>query len=144
MIEYRKQAHATYYTGYHLVFVTKYRRKVLKEGMGKYLVALFRAVERQNPDVEILEINTDEDHVHLLVVIPPKVAVSDAVRTLKCNSSRFMKRKFPFLSDMYDRDDLGFWSDGYFVSTVGCDETTIQRYIQRQGREDKGQVRLAL
>ena len=144
MIEYRKQAHATYHTRYHVVFVTKYRRKVLKEGMGKYLVALMRAIERQNPDIEILEMKTDEDHVHMLVVIPPKRSVSDVVRVLKSNSSRFMKRKFPFLSDMYEHEDLNLWSDGYFVSTVGCDETTIQRYIQHQGREDKGQVRLAL
>lgn len=144
MIEYRKQAHATYHTRYHLVFVTKYRRKVLKEGMGRYLVSLLRAIEKQSPDIEILEMKTDQDHIHLLVVIPPKRAVSDIVRILKSNSSRFMKRKFPFLSVMYDYDDLNLWSDGYFVSTIGCDEATIQRYIQHQGQEDKGQARLAL
>jgi putative transposase len=144
MREYRKQAHATYHTRYHLVFVTKYRRKVLKEGMGQYLVALMRAVEKNYPDVEILEMNTDEDHIHLLAIIPPKRSVSEVVRVLKTNSSRHMKRRFPFLSNMYDYDDLGLWSDGYFVSTVGCDEGTIQRYIERQGQEDKGQEKLAL
>ncbi len=141
MIEYRKQAHCTYHTRYHLVFVTKYRRKVFKTGMGKYLMFVLRQVERKSPEIEILEMETDEDHVHLLTVIPPRMAVSEAVRILKSNSGREMKKKFPFLSTMYEHDDVELWSEGYFVSTVGCDEATIQRYIQAQGREDKGQTK---
>ena len=144
MIEYRKQSHATYYTRYHLVFVTKYRRKVLKEGMGAYLMKLLKLVEQHYPDVEILEMKTDLDHVHLLAIVPPRRSVADIVCILKSNTSRMMRKKFPFISNMYDYDDLNLWSDGYFVSTVGCDEGTIQRYIQRQGQEDKGQEKLAL
>ena len=143
-MEYRKQAHCTYHTRYHLVFVTKYRRKVLKTGMGKYLVFAMRQVERKSPEIEILEMETDQDHIHLLAVILPRMAVAEAVRILKSNSARMMKHRFPFLSTMYAYDDLGLWSDGYFVSTVGCDEATIQRYIQMQGLEDKGQAKLAL
>ncbi len=76
MIEYRRQAYAVYYTVYHLVFVTKYRRKVLKEGMGKYIQVIFLSIEKQYPEIEILEMNTDEDHIHLMVIIPPKLSVS--------------------------------------------------------------------
>lgn len=140
-MEYRKQAHCTYHTRYHLVFVTKYRRRVLKQGMGQYLIYVLQQVVRRSPEIEILEMETDEDHVHLLTVIPPRMAVSEAVRILKTNSSREMRKKFPFLSIMYDHDEMPLWSDGYFVSTVGCDEATIQRYIQMQGLEDKGQTK---
>ena len=142
--EYRKQAHCTYHTRYHLVFVTKYRRKVLKQGMGRYMLWTMKQVQKNSPEIEILEMETDEDHVHLLAIIPPRMAVADAVRILKANSSRMMRKKFPFLSKMHQYEDLGLWADGYFVSTVGCDEKTIQRYIQLQGREDKGQAKLAL
>lgn len=141
--EYRKQAHCTYHTRYHLVFVTKYRRKLFKHGMGKYLQACLRAVSDQYPEIDILSMETDLDHVHLLAVIPPRMAVSDAVRTLKSISSRMMAKKFPATRTMYDRADMPVWSEGYFVSTVGCDEKTIARYIERQGLEDKGQTKFA-
>ena len=140
-MEYRKQAHCTYHTRYHLVFVTKYRRKVLRKNLGPYVLAVFKNIVRRYPEIEILEMNTDEDHVHLLISVPPKMAVSDAVRILKTNSSRAMRKKFPFIKTMYDMDDIGLWSDGYFVSTVGCDEATIQRYIKMQGQEDKAQMK---
>jgi len=143
-MEFRKQAHCTYHTRYHLVFVTKYRRKILKQGLGRYLLVLFKSVERHHPEIEIVEMNTDEDHVHLLAFIPPRMAVADAVRILKSNSAREMLKRFPFLRTMYDQSDMGIWSDGYFVSTVGCDQATIERYIKRQGLEDKGQEKLAL
>jgi putative transposase len=142
MPEYRKQAHCTYHTRYHLVFVTKYRRKILKDGLGKYLQAVLRNVSKAHPDIEILEMNTDEDHIHLLTIIPPRMSVSDAVRLLKSNSARAMKQRFPFLSNMYEHEDLGMWSDGYFVSTIGANESVIQLYIRRQGQEDKGQAKL--
>ena len=143
-MELLKQAHCTYHTRYHLVFVTKYRRKILKGNISRYLEAILRNVCAKYPDIAILEMKTDEDHIHLLAVIPPKMAVSGAVRLLKTNSSRAMKRAFPFLSNMYEHDDMGVWSDGYFVSTVGCDEGVIKRYIERQGQEDKGQARLVI
>ncbi|MBU1907191.1 IS200/IS605 family transposase [Patescibacteria group bacterium] len=140
-VAYRKQAHSIYYNQYHLVFVTKYRRKIFKNNLAAYLKAVFKNISQSNPDLEILEMNTDEDHIHLLMVIPPKYAVSDIVRLLKANSARIMKNKFPFLRNMYEHDNLGMWSEGYFVSTVGVNRNTIERYIQQQGKEDKGQTK---
>lgn len=142
-MEYRKQSHALYYTRYHLIFVTKYRRKVLKSGMGAYLMFTMRVIGKIFPDVEILEQNTDEDHIHLLVSVPPKRTVSEIVKYLKGRSAHAMRRKFPFLDKVYYGTD-GLWSDGYFVSTVGADEATIRRYIEYQGREDGGQATLEL
>ena len=142
-MEYRKQSHALYYARYHLVFVTKYRRKVLKDGMGAYLMLAMRSVTRKFPDVTIIEQNTDMDHIHILVSIPPKYAVSGIVGHLKGASAHAMRRQFPFLTKVYYGAD-GIWSDGYFVSTIGADEATIRKYIEYQGREDGGQAMLEL
>ena len=140
-MKYRKQAHSVYHTQYHLVFVTKYRRKIFKNNIPAYLKAVLENTSKTYPDLEILEMNTDKDHIHLLMIIPPKYAVSDIVRLLKTNTSRAMKNRFPFLRNMYQHDNLGLWSDGYFVSTVGVDRGTIERYIMQQGKEDKGQTK---
>jgi len=80
------------------------------------------------PEVEILEINHDVDHVHLLLSIPPKMRVSDVVRTFKSHTGRLMKKTFDYMRKAYWGVG-GIWSDGYFVSTVGIDETVIKRYI---------------
>ncbi|OGM01633.1 hypothetical protein A2480_00285 [Candidatus Uhrbacteria bacterium RIFOXYC2_FULL_47_19] len=140
-MEYRKQAHCTYHTRFHLVFVTRYRRKLFRNNLRAYVQSVLKNVTRKHPEIDILEMNTDEDHIHVLAVIPPRMAVADAVRLLKTNNSRALKARFPFISNMYEHTDVGLWSDGYFVSTVGCDETTIRRYIEAQGQEDKGQTK---
>lgn len=94
-------------------------------------------------EVEILEINHDIDHVHILMSIPPKMRVSDVVRTFKSHTGRHMKKKFEYMRKAYWGAD-GIWSDGYFVSTVGIEEGIIKRYIETQGKEDIGQAELEL
>lgn len=142
-MEFRKQAHTTYYTRYHLVFVTKYRRKVLRTGMGAFAAGAMKRVCQHYPEIELYEANTDEDHIHLLVSIPPKMSVSKAVNLLKTNSARAMRLKFPFIQTIYDRH-IGFWSDGYFASTVGLNEEQIRRYIEQQGKEDSAGTRIEM
>lgn len=132
-----------YYTRYHLVFVTKYRRKVLKHGLGSYCIRVIENVCLAYPDLQLLEANTDEDHIHLLISIPPKWQISKAVNLLKSNSSKAMRQKFPMIKTVYGQKMM-FWSDGYFVSTVGINEKMIQSYIEHQGEEDKGQAKLEL
>ncbi|MDO8669612.1 MAG: IS200/IS605 family transposase [Candidatus Buchananbacteria bacterium] len=142
-MKYRKQAQSVYYTRYHIVFVTKYRRKALNEGLGAFCVGILRRICQNYPDLELYEAKCDEDHIHFLISIPPKWSVSDAVNILKSNSSRAMRRKFPFLEQLYDRH-VGFWSDGYFVSTAGVNEEQIKKYIKLQGEEDNGQAKLEI
>jgi putative transposase len=142
-MEFRKQAQTVYYTRYHLVFVTKYRRKLLRDGMGQYCVGTLKRVCKNYPDLQLLEANCDKDHVHLLMSIPPKWQISHAVNLLKSNSSRAMRLKFPFVESVYG-EDMAFWSDGYFVSTVGANEHMIKNYIEHQGAEDKGQATLEI
>ena len=140
-MDYRKQGHSVYYTRYHLVIATKYRRKILKDGFGEYLKQLVIGIGRRNPDIEIIEVNTDIDHVHILVSIPPKLSVSDVVKEVKAKTGLYMRKKFPFLDKVYWGQE-GIWSRGYFVSTVGIAETTIRKYIEMQGKEDSGQALL--
>jgi putative transposase len=140
-MEYRKQAHAVYYTQYHVVVSTKYRRKILKEGVGEYLKKLILEIGKSHPDIEIMEVNTDLDHVHFLVSIPPKYSVSEVVGKVKANTGRKMRKKFKFLDQVYWGVE-GIWSIGYFVSTVGINESVIRKYIENQSQEDSGQAKL--
>jgi len=124
--------------------VTKYRRKVFRaKGVHEYFSKLILKVRAHYPDVWIEVTNHDNDHVHLLVNIPPKMSVSDVVRIIKCNTARKMKEKFEYLQKLYSGDD-GIWSDGYMVSTIGINEEIIKKYIENQGREDSGQTLFAI
>ncbi|MHC4739173.1 MAG: IS200/IS605 family transposase [Planctomycetota bacterium] len=133
-MDYKKQGHCVYYTRYHLVIATKHRRKLLKDAFREYLKSMIIAVGSRIPEVEIIEVNTDSDHVHILLSIPPRISISDVVKILKAKTGLSMRNKFPFL----DKAEGGFWSRGYCVSTVGVSELTTGKYIQMQGKEDTG------
>src|SRR3990167_2265614 len=143
-MKYSRQSHAVYYTRYYLVFATKYRRKIFgKRGMAEYMKVIMMTIPRRHPEIKIYEVNTDKDHIHLMASVAPKMAISDAVRILKSNTARLMARKFPFLKKVY-YGEMSIWSIGYFTSTVGLNEKTIQQYIEHQGMEDSGQASLEL
>ncbi len=142
-MKFRKQAHATYFCEYHIVVTTKYRREWINKEIFVYLELKLKEVRKWYPEIVYEIVNQDKDHMHLLVSIPPKMAVSSAIRIMKTNTSRELKQKFPFLKELYYATD-GVWSDGYFVSTVGVNETAIKKYIADQGKEDSGQALLEL
>ena len=127
----KKQEHCVYYVRYHLEIATKYRRKILKSGFGEYLQKLVIGIGRQIPEIEIIEVNTDKDHIHILLSIPPKISVSDVVKAIKAKTGLYMRRKFPFLDKVY-WDSSSIWSRGYFASTVGISKEIIRKYIDRQ------------
>lgn len=126
---------------YHLVLVTKYRRKIFNPGVYGYFRIKLLETRKYYPDIEVREVNHDRDHVHLLVSIPPKMRVSDVVRIIKANTGKSLREKFEFLEEVYYGVE-GIWSDGYFVSTVGVNETTVANYVRQQGQEDSGQAKL--
>ena len=140
-MDYKKQGHCVYYARYHLVIATKYRREILKDGFGEYLKSMIIGIGKQIPEIEVIEVNTDSDHVHILLSIPPKISISDVVKMVKAKTGLRMRNKFPFLDKVYWAKS-GIWSRGYFVSTVGISESTIKRYIEMQGKEDSGQALL--
>ncbi len=137
----RKSAHTVYKTQYHIVWITRFRRKILLKGVKDYLRTKLIEIRRYYPDWEYLEIGIDVDHVHLYILIPPKYAVIKAVEAIKSNTSRALKQKFNFLRKVY-WDDKGIWAKGYFVSTVGINEKIIQAYVRMQEEEDTGQAQL--
>ncbi len=136
-----KSAHSIYKTQYHIVWITRYRRKILVTGVNSYLEIKLQEIRKYYPDWEYLEIGIKPDHVHLYMVIPPKYAVSMVVETIKKNTSRSLSKKFNFLQKVY-WDKKGIWGEGYFVSTVGINEEVIRRYVQQQAEEETGQAQL--
>lgn len=139
-MKFRVQAHVTYKAKYHVIWIPKYRRKTLVNGVDKYLEKVMDTyiIERY-PDVQVLERSVQPDHVHLLVEIPPKYAVSKVVGDIKANTARLMRKQFEYLRRA---DEM--WSIGYFVSTVGANEKIIKQYIGNQELQDKGRAELAL
>ena len=95
----------------------------------------FYGTVKRYPTLWIENMNTDEDHVHIQIEIPPNIAISDVVGKLKSYSSKHLRTKFKFIREIYLEKD-GIWSVGYFSSTVGLNETHIRKYIEWQGRKD--------
>ena len=127
-------SHTRWNCQYHIVFTPKYRRKViyhkLRQDIGRYLR---RLCEYQG--VEIIEANACPDHIHMLVKIPPKLSVSQFMGYLKGKSALMIFEEHANLK--YNYGNRHFWSEGYFVSTVGLNKNTIKKYIQNQEEEDK-------
>ena len=131
-----KAAHTVYKTQYHIVWVTRFRRKILVEGVVTYLRVKLREVQKYYPDWHFTEIGIDKDHVHVHMVIPPKYSVSFAVETIKKNTSRALREKFRFLDKVY-WDRGGIWSKGYVVSTVGITERSFGGTWFGRGRKTR-------
>jgi len=130
--------HSTYQHQYHVVWGTKYRRKILKPYVLTELRKALYGVVKKYPTLWVEALNVDEDHVHIQIEVPPNIAVSDAVGKLKSASSRHLRARFKFIREIYLEKD-GIWSVGYFSSTIGLNEGQVKRYIAWQGKKDKPQ-----
>jgi len=131
--------HCAYQLQYHIVWGTKYRRKWLKPYVQEVLkTSLYKTIKKY-PTLHIIEMNTDRDHIHLQIEIPPNISISDAVRSMKARSSKDIKKRFKFIRKMYIEKD-GIWSVGYFVSSIGIDEERIKNYIKWQGKKERPQT----
>ncbi|PHS06564.1 MAG: IS200/IS605 family transposase [Blastopirellula sp.] len=129
MSDYNSLNHTKWECKYHIVFIPKYRRKVLYGKVRESLGEILRSLVQQR-DSKILEGHLCPDHVHMMIRIPPKHSVSSVVGYMKGKSAIRVAREF---MDRY-RNFKGchFWARGYFVSTVGLDEETIREYIRNQ------------
>ncbi|MFM2591624.1 IS200/IS605 family transposase [Vibrio harveyi] len=132
-----------YYTKYHIVWVTRYRRKILNPSMCSYLRKVMPKLLRSLPGVEIETIGFDEDHLHMMMFILPKYSISDVMGKLKSQSSHHMRKTFSWLSKVYWKENI-VWSPGYFVSSVGVNEQVIANYVRHQGEKDSGQLCMEL
>ena len=138
-----KTAHSMYCLQYHVVWVCKYRRKILKPGVCSYIRKTLPGLLRGMSGVTVETIGFDKDHLHMLMTIPPKYSISSTMGRMKSQLSSRMRKFFPWLSKVYWNENI-VWSPGDFVSSVGLDEETIKRYVEHQGRQDSGQLQLKL
>lgn len=138
-----QSAHSVYRLQYHVVWVCKYRRKILNPGMEAYIRKLLPKLLREMPGVKIETIGFDKDHLHMVMTIPPKYSISNVMGELKSKSAARLRKRFDWLKKVYWKENI-VWSPGYFVSSVGVDEETTRRYVEYQGRQDSGQLRMEL
>lgn len=131
--QYNSLSHTKWLCKYHIVIVPKYRRKVIYNQYRKDLQEIIRTLCKYK-GVEILEGHMMPDHVHLLLSIPPKTSVSSFMGYLKGKSALMMFDKHANLK--YKFGNRHFWAEGYYVSTVGLNESTIRKYIQDQEKAD--------
>lgn len=129
-------SHTKWNCQYHIVFCPKYRRKAiygkLRREIGTYLRRLC-----EYKGVEIVEAHAMSDHIHMLVKIPPKIAVSSFMGYLKGKSSLIIFENHANLK--YKYGNRNFWAEGYFVSTVGLNKKVVENYIRNQELEDQAQ-----
>ena len=131
---YRTGGHTVYDIKFHLVWITKYRYKILKGNIGQRLIALLKQ-GCEAKDIEIVKGHVAPDHVHMLVSVPPNLSASDVVRYLKGRSSHLLQDEFPELKKRYWGQHL--WARGYFCATVGTvTEEMMKQYIENHKDED--------
>ena len=141
-MEVRLSGHGAYQHQYHVVWIPKYRRRILRGAIRLFVQEHLPQIQRYHPEVEIKHWSVQVDHIHVVLVIPPQYAVSSMVGKMKANLSRQLWLRYPELKRTYWGAEL--WSPGFFSSTVGLNEAVIQRYVEHQEQVDKGQVQLAL
>ena len=127
-------SHTRWNCKYHIVFTPKYRRKIvygqLRKDVGKILRRLCEV-----KDVEIIEAHAMSDHIHMLVRIPPKLSISRFMGYLKGKSAVLIHEQHANLK--YKYGNRTFWAKGYYVSTVGLNQKTIEKYIREQEADDR-------
>jgi putative transposase len=117
-------SHGLYSTEYHISWITKYRRSILTPGIKRYLYKVIPKIISGTPDCELEALNILDEHVHMVLKIPPKYAVKDIIGKIKGISS----------SKLEDNFEIGIpiWSPGYFVRTVGVNREKILEYVRNQ------------
>lgn len=130
MKKYWRGSHTKHRHMYHIVWLPKYRKKVLVGRVKERLEALLRECAEVN-GWEIQELNIQIDHVHLVIQLPPNISVSKAVNLLKGISSKMVRAELPEIKKFLWGND--FWAEGYFSETVGyCSEEMILDYVRNQ------------
>ena len=133
MDDYESLSHSKWECKYHGVFIAKYRRKTLYGELRQHLGEVFRKLAMQK-ESRVEEGHLMPDHVHMMISIPPKYAVSQVIGYIKGKSAIHLARVYGERKRNFTGQH--FWARGYFVSTVGRDETVIREYIRKQEAED--------
>ncbi len=132
---FRKLSHTLYECKYHIVFCPKYRFRIFDERIGEYAKQQLYSLSRQKDLVEIMELNIQNDHIHMVASIPPKYSISSMMGFLKGKLSMNLFQRYERMGKKFWGRHL--WSRGYCVSTVGLDEDKIRKYVRWQEKRDK-------
>ena len=135
MSRFRKLTQTIWHCQYHIVWVPKYRYRILE---GKVAIEVSNCIRTfsEQKDCEIVELNVRADHVHLLVMVPPKISISDYTGMIK---GRTAIRVFNKFKELKSKPYWGnkFWSRGYCVDTVGLDSEMIRKYVKHQEQKER-------
>jgi putative transposase len=133
MENYRKSSHTVYDIKYHIVWITKYRKPVVRGEIAERLRDLIREICKAK-DIEILKGHVSRDHVHVFLSVPPHLSVSQLVQSLKGKTSRKLLMEYKSLSRAFWGRHI--WARGYFVASSGnVTDEVIMKYIEEQGKE---------
>jgi len=132
---FRKLSHTIYECKYHLIFCPKYRYRILKDEVREYVGRQIERLLSQKEGIEIIEMNVQIDHVHLVVWLPPKYSVSQVMGYLKGKLALKLLNRYERLGKQFGGRHI--WSRGYCVSTVGIDEERIREYVRWQEKKQK-------
>ncbi len=135
MSRFRKLSHSIWHCQYHVVWVPKYRFRILTGPIAGEVVRCIRAFSEQN-GAEVVELNVQIDHVHLLVLVPPKIAVSSFVGIVKGRTAIRVFNKFRNLKQKLYWGNH-FWARGYCLDTIGLNEEMIRKYVKYQEKKER-------
>jgi putative transposase len=142
--QFKRLSHTIYECKYHVVFCPKYRQRIFGEAIAEYTRQQIYELCRQKDQVEVLELNIQPDHIHLVVSVAPKYAMSEFMGYLKGKLALRLFHQYEQLGKRYWGRHL--WARGYCVSTIGLDEEKIRKYVkwqeQKEKREEATQHRL--
>lgn len=132
---FRRLSHSIYECKYHIVFCPKYRFRIFADEIAEYTRQQVYQLLRQKEDVEVLELNIQPDHIHVVMSVAPKYAISSLMGYLKGKLAIRLFERYERLGRKYWGRHL--WSRGYCVSTVGIDETMIRKYVRWQEQRER-------
>ena len=135
MSRFRKLLHTIWHCQYHILWTPKYRLRILTGQVADEVSKCIRAFSEQK-GCEVVELNVQIDHVHLLVMVVPKISISDFVGMVKGRTAIRVFNKFRHLKQKPYRGNH-FWSRGYCVDTVGLDTEKIRKYVKYQEQKER-------
>ncbi len=141
MKKFQSLSHTKWDCKYHIVFIPKYRKKVLYGRIRKHLGEFFHELAK-NKESQVVEGHICIDHIHMCISIPPKYAVSNVIGYIKGKSAISIARNLMGLKRNFTGQS--FWARGYLVSTVGLDEEMIREYIRNQEKVDRNKDQLSI
>lgn len=142
MSRFQKASHVLWCCQYHIVWTPKYRFRILRNNVGKEVYKQIR-ISSEQPGIEVVDLNVQIDHVHLLVKVPPRLSISHMIGHLKGKTALRLFSKFPYLrkSKLWGNH---FWARGYCVDTVGINEEMIRKYVKYQEKHEVEDSQLPL